>query len=131
MKTNQETPVPAMAMQKAPQFLKMSMRKIFLTVGAGLILSTASTFTSHAAGPALMKLHGHVPAIVSQLKAKGNVSADTNLTLAIGLPLRNREALTNLLAEIYDPSSPNYHHFLTPEQFTEQFGPTEQDYAMV
>jgi len=59
------------------------------------------------------------------------VSADTNLTLAIGLPLRNREALTNLLAEIYDPSSPNYHHFLTPEQFTEKFGPTEQDYAMV
>ena len=50
------------------------------------------------------------------------------LQLAIGLPLRNREALANLLQQIYDPSSPYYRHYLTPEQFTEMFGPTEEDY---
>ena len=88
-----------MAMKNTPQFLKIPMRKIFLTIGAGLVLSSVSTLSSQAAGPAMMKLHGHVPAIVSQLKADGIVSADTNLSLAIGLPLRNREALTNLLAE--------------------------------
>jgi len=39
--------------------------------------------------------------------------------------------LTNLLEQIYDPASANYHHFLTPEEFTAQFGPTIQDYEMV
>ena len=66
-----------------------------------------------------------MPAIVSQLQAKGILSPGTNLSLAIGLPLRNREALTNLLEQIYDPASTNYHHYLTPEEFTAQFGPTE------
>src|SRR5262245_55165538 len=58
--------------------------------------------------------------------------ARTNaLNLAIALPLRHREALTNLLRQIYDPASPNYRRFLTPEQFTERFGPTEADYRAV
>jgi len=39
-----------------------------------------------------------------------------------------RPALDRLLSEIYDPASTNYHRYLTPEQFAERFGPTEQDY---
>jgi hypothetical protein len=76
-------------------------------------------------------LHGHVPAELSRLQPKGLLPATTSLNLAIGLPLRNLEALTNLLQQIYDPASPNYHHFLTPEKFAAQFGPTEQDYQAV
>ena len=53
------------------------------------------------------------------------------MKLAIGLPLRNKEGLTNLLQGIYDPASPDYHHYLTPAQFAERFGPTEQDYRAV
>ncbi len=45
--------------------------------------------------------------------------------------MRNREALTNQLQQIYDPASPNFRRYLTPEQFTEMFGPTEQDYRAV
>jgi uncharacterized repeat protein (TIGR01451 family) len=76
-------------------------------------------------------LRGHVPPVVSHLAAKERLAATTSLRLAIGLPLHNREALTNLLEQLYDPASPNYRHFLTPEQFTAQFGPTEQDYQAV
>jgi hypothetical protein len=36
-----------------------------------------------------------------------------------------------LLRQIYDPASPNYHHYLTPAEFTAQFGPTEVDYQEV
>ena len=36
-----------------------------------------------------------------------------------------------MIQQIYDPASPNFRHYLTPEQFTEQFGPTEQDYQSV
>jgi subtilase family serine protease len=61
----------------------------------------------------------------------GSFPGTNRLNLAIGLPLRNPEELTNLLRQIYDPASPNYRHYLTPAQFTEQFGPTEKDYQAV
>jgi len=51
--------------------------------------------------------------------------------LAIGLPLRNRAALTNLIEQLYNPASPKFHQYLTPEEFTEQFGPTKADYQKV
>ena len=76
-------------------------------------------------------LYGHIPAAVVRLRPAGLLSEQMRLRLAIGLPLRNQEALTNLLQQIYDPSSPKYHHYLTPEQFTEMFGPTEEDYQAV
>jgi len=53
------------------------------------------------------------------------------LNLAISLPLRNKEGLTNLLQQLYDPASPQFHHYLTPQQFAAQFGPAEQDYQAV
>ncbi len=61
----------------------------------------------------------------------GRLDAAKHLGLAISLPLRNAEGLTNLLREIYDPSSTNYHHYLTTEQFTERFGPAPSDYQTV
>ena len=45
----------------------------------------------------------------------------------LGLPLHNPDALSALLQQLYDPASPNYRHYLTPGQFTERFGPTEQE----
>ena len=53
------------------------------------------------------------------------------MNLAIGLPLRNQQELDTLLQQLYDPASPNYRRYLTPEQFTERFGPTETDYQAV
>ena len=65
---------------------------------------------------------------VTNLAPVGRLSESSRLHLAIGLSLRNQEALTNLLKEIYNPQSPQYHQYLTVEQFTERFGPAEKDY---
>ena len=106
------------------------MRKSLLKICVGLAFVSATIFSGLAA-PGMITLHGHVPAAVSQLHSTGSLPAGTRLHLAIGLPLRNKEGLGGLLKSIYDPSSPLYHHFLTPEQFAAQFGPTEQDYQKV
>jgi subtilase family serine protease len=53
------------------------------------------------------------------------------MNLAIGLPVRNSQALQTLLRELYDPASPSYHHFLTPAEFTAQFGPDKDQYQAV
>ena len=61
-------------------------------------------------------LRGHVPAAVTRLQPMGLFAGTNRLNLAIGLPLRNQEALTHLFREIYDPASANSHHLLKLKQ---------------
>src|SRR5690349_9235662 len=100
--------------------------------GLGRLVVTAALSFPLLAMPVgaaeIQLLRGHVPAVVAGLQPTGRLATSKHLDLAIGLPLRNREALTNLLQQIYDPASTNFHHYLTPEQFTKRFGPTETDY---
>jgi subtilase family serine protease len=99
---------------------------------SGLVIGLAlfALFTVPAGAAERQILQGNVPEAVARLhlQSVGRVAATNRLNLAIGLPLRNREALTILLQQLYDPASTNYHKYLTSEQFTERFGPSEQDY---
>ena len=82
-------------------------------------------------GGSLKTLRGHVPAVISKLHAIGDVPATNELQLAIGLPLRDQAGLDKFLKDLYNPASANFHHYLTPEEFTARFGPTEADYTAV
>ena len=75
----------------------------------------------------------HVPAAVSSQVAPlvGHLPSTQRLSLAISLPLRNQVGLNDLVQQIYDPQSPNFHHYLSVEEFANRFGPTEADYAAV
>lgn len=73
-------------------------------------------------------LRDHVPNPAKQLSPLKRVESTNRLELTIALPLRNAAQLNKLLQEIYDPSSPNYHHYLTPEAFAQRFGPSQADY---
>jgi hypothetical protein len=69
--------------------------------------------------------------MATHLQPVGRVPAGQRLSLAIGLPLRDKAGLDAFLKALYDPASPNYHRYLTHEEFTKRFGPTEEDYAEV
>jgi Pro-kumamolisin, activation domain len=73
-------------------------------------------------------LPGHVPEAVASSKSLGPVPADTRISLAVGLPLRNQSELESLLKELVDPSSSQFRHYVTPAQFADRFGPSEEDY---
>lgn len=83
------------------------------------------------AGAAQQVLKHHVPAATKGLKAIRRMEAGSQMDLAIGLPLRNREGLTNLLEELYRPSGTNFRHFLTPDEFASSFSPSKEDYQTV
>jgi subtilase family serine protease len=53
------------------------------------------------------------------------------MRLVLVLPLRNQAALDQFLKELYNPASPSYRQYLTVEEFTTMFGPTQQDYDAV
>jgi len=82
-----------------------------------------------AAQPRLLR--GHVPAAVSHLKPVARLPATNQLWLSIGLPLRDSAGLKQFLREVYDPASPHYRKYVTPEEFAAKWGPTEEDYAAV
>jgi subtilase family serine protease len=101
------------------------------TVGLlALLFATASAPGANATADRVM-LYGHVPSAVAALTPKGRVPATNQLALAIGVPLRNEAALDDLLQALYDPQSASFHKFLTLQEFTVRFGPTEQDYEAV
>jgi subtilase family serine protease len=109
----------------------LKFQPLFLVTSVAIsLLMPCATF---AQTTARQLLHGHVPAAVARfhLQPVGRLSATTRLNFSIGLPLRNKKALDDLLAQIYDPASPNFRHYLTPNEFVEQFGPTEADYEAV
>ena len=105
--------------------------------GAGLRAAVSGAmlllFTTPGSGVERQVLPGHVPKAVARLglRPHGRLPATNRLNLAIGLPLRNTNAINQLLRDLYDPASPQFRHYLTPEQFTERFGPTKEDYEAV
>ncbi|MGA3182040.1 MAG: protease pro-enzyme activation domain-containing protein, partial [Verrucomicrobiota bacterium] len=101
--------------------------RIWRRLGAAALLLTL--LMALPAWPAERQvLKGQLPAAVPGLDPVDRLAATRQLHLAISLPLRNRESLTNLLKQLYDPASPAFHHFLNPDQFTASFGPTQSDY---
>lgn len=66
-----------------------------------------------------------------QARLVGHLPATQSMRLDIVLPMHNQAGLTNLLNQLYNPSSPSYRQFLTVQEFTAKFGPTPDDYDSV
>lgn len=77
------------------------------------------------AGSALALAHA---AQAAPLMARSAVVTPAASSLPVSfqvfLPLRDRAGLDALLAQQQDPSSPNFHRWLTPSEFAARFGPT-------
>ena len=99
------------------------------------ILSAAATVlfvtASIAHGQSMMTRHTRLAVTSGQAKFVNRLPGTQLLRLDIVLPLRDQAGLESFLKEVYDPASPIYRHFLTVPEFTERFGPTQQDYDAV
>lgn len=56
-------------------------------------------------------------------------SQPLHITLYLTPPAARQAALDQQLSDLIDPSSPSYHKWLTPQQFAEQFGATDDQIA--
>ncbi len=109
----------------------MKTNKNILNIALCALLALA--LPGMATAQQLKMLGGHVPSVLSRfhLQPIGELPGDTNLNLAISLPVKNEAGLNALLSQIYDPSSTNYHHFLKRGEFVQRFGPSAADYQKV
>ena len=53
------------------------------------------------------------------------------MLLMLGPSADQEQAIEKLLDSQQDPTSPTYHHWLTPEEFGQKFGPSPQDVQSV
>jgi subtilase family serine protease len=62
-------------------------------------------------------------------KSMGAADQSTIAHFNVYLPLTHTDNLDRLLQSQTDTTSPNYHQWLTPAQFKQQFGPSRSDFA--
>jgi hypothetical protein len=53
------------------------------------------------------------------------------MRLVLTLPIRNRAELDSFVQAVSNPASSSYRHYLTVDKFTEEYGPSQQDYNAV
>jgi subtilase family serine protease len=70
----------------------------------------------------------HVPSPALLGGKIGPLDGSNTLQLSISLPLRNKQGLDDAVAQIYDPASPNFRHYLSTAEFIQRFSPAHQDY---
>lgn len=75
----------------------------------------------------------HLPRAVTDGSATmmGAAQSQQRLRLAIHLPLRDQPQLTQFLRDVSDPTSPQFHRYLSVVEFTARFGPSVADYDAV
>src|ERR1700683_462073 len=79
-------------------------------------------------------LHGLVHTNARPENDRGAVEdsfALPGITLLLKTSATQQAALEQLLAQQQDPSSPNYHNWLTPEQFADRFGLSANDVGKI
>lgn len=81
--------------------------------------SHAQTFTTR-----------HVRDVVfsGQAPSVGQLPANQTMQVDVVLPLRDKVELDAFVADVYDPLSPNFHNFLTPEETSARLGPTQENW---
>ena len=79
-------------------------------------------------------LTGHIHAGATPENDRGRVAPSQKLsyvTLTLTQSAAQKADLTNLLAEQQNPSSPNFRHWLTTEQYADRFGVSAEDIAKI
>jgi subtilase family serine protease len=83
---------------------------------------------AQAQSPSSLTRHVRDVTLNGQARSVGRLSPTQTMRLVLALPLRNQLALKKFLKELYNPSSGSYRHYLTVEEFTAKYGPTQKDY---
>jgi subtilase family serine protease len=104
-------------------------RKLSTSLLAIAALMSALTVAGYAESKPALTRHTRDAVIHGTAPALGKLPSNRTLRLTIALPLRDQAGLDAFLREVYDPNSPSFRNFLTVEEFTERFGPTQADYA--
>jgi subtilase family serine protease len=99
---------------------------LLLIVGAGIAVKGG---VAQADTP--VAVDNHVDPAISQSQLVQTAPESQPLDISVGLQIRHKDEFDNLLGAMYDPASPTYQQYLTPDQFTQEFAPTDDQVQQV
>ena len=98
----------------------------------GLFLLAIAAFgpsvTMHLQGQGVLTHHVREATLNGQARPMGRLPVNQPMQLDLVLPLSDPAGLEAFLKDLYDPTSPSYRQFLTVQQFTQRFGPSQAQY---
>lgn len=95
---------------------------------AGGVLSTA---TAQATPQATAWIAGSAAPGLAHAQSFGAMSDNTRLSVAVAMKLRDEAGLDRFIAQVGDPHSAFYRHYLSPAQFLDRYGPTRESVNQV
>lgn len=104
--------------RNTPGFFIASLMTLFV-ISAGSVSAQNSSNTA--------ELPASAPMALMQASYLGHHQPASILNLTVVLKLRNTQQLHQFLRTLRDPVSPEYRHFLTPQQFNMLYGPTADE----
>lgn len=120
--------------QLLPRASAFSLLAAVLTLSSFAQITATNRITQAASDQQTTALRGNVHPLVARAVDRGPVDSSMQLSRVVMHFKRSdaqQQALDRLLVEQQDPNSPNYHKWLTPEQFAERFGITPSDRAKI
>ena len=93
------------------------------TILIGFAVASLTCLTAGAAVGGQLIAH-NTPSYVSTAKNLGAEDPAKTIEVSIWLNLHNQAEFDALARDLYDPSSPNYRHFLNRSQIAARFAPT-------
>ena len=107
---------------------------LFLSLFASVLLAQQDRISAAIDARRPVAIRGSVPRQADAGSDRGPVEPEFrlgNVTLFLKPSPAQQAALEKLLAEQQDPSSPDYHNWLTPEAYAERFGPSAADFDKI
>ncbi|MGA7561288.1 MAG: protease pro-enzyme activation domain-containing protein [Terriglobales bacterium] len=103
-------------------------RKLSVSLLMLLAMLLAMNLVCQAASQTLLTRHVREVVLNGEAKLVGQLPATQTMRFDAVLALRHQPELENFLQELYDPTSPSYKQYVTPRQFAERFGASQEDY---
>ena len=103
--------------------------KVSLLVAVGMLL--AASAICQAQPQCLLTRHVREDVLNGQARYIGRLPAAQFMRVDLVLAVRDEAGLKAFLQHVYDPSTASYHQFLTVQEFTDMFGPSQENYDAV
>ncbi len=103
-------------------------RKLSVSLLMLVAIVSAMNIVCQAQSQTLLTRHVRDAVRNGEAKPLNRLPATQSMRFDVVLALRHQPELKNFLQELYDPSSSSYKQFVTPQEFTARFGPSQEDY---
>lgn len=104
---------------------------LLLLTPSFLVLNPANVAAAPRAQASLAAAPSSSPSALSSYRSLGAADPAMPVLVSVAIPLRNLPLLSSLVKQSSDPSSPEFRHFLTYSEVSQEFLPTQAQYQSV